>query len=94
MSNEEFWTLLDYALTRITLPTSTIYVGCHPDDADTPSCWAAVRENKILHLYARESVRSVPELAALMERTFLQDIEARVGHLTRTSYNPFKELQR
>ncbi len=94
LTPSEFWTLVDYAMTRITLPSSVVFVGCHESEPDTPLCWAAVRENRMLHIYARESVRSDPEFAAEMERAFVNSIEERVGRVERAGYNPFEELQR
>lgn len=94
LRNGEFWALVNHVVDRITLPSAAVYVGCHPDEPETPVCWAAVRENEVLHLYARESVRKDPELAAAMQRAFLEIIESRVGPVSRATYDPFKELQR
>lgn len=94
MNRDEFWALVNHAVERISLPSSVVYIGCHPGEDQTPLCWASVREGQILHLYARKSIREEPELAATMEREFLSMIEERIGPTVRAHYNPFQELRR
>ena len=101
LEDRDFWCLVNHTIDRITLPSCTVYVGCHEAAPETPMCWVAVRRVKglqiyeIVYLYARKSVRRDPELAASLERALLSTVEHYVPlAVERRPFNPFLELRR
>ncbi len=97
----DYWCLANHVLDRITLPSCEIWVGCHESELETPVCWVAIRKIaglsvfEVVYLYARQSVRELPELAAGLELALLHEVEiTRPLARERRSFNPFLELRR
>lgn len=93
LEERDFWCLVNHVIDRITLPSSSIFVGCHEDEPETPCCWAARRGEEILFLYARQSVGHDAELAATLERSLLSH-PLLAGSERIRAFNPFLELRR
>lgn len=102
MTNINFWRLVNHAVDKVSIPSSSIFVGCHPEATDTPLCWIAVRKfaglstYETVYLYVRGRVRKDPELAANLQHRFVHEVGRIIGNvvLEMRSYNPFKELSR
>jgi hypothetical protein len=97
----DFWLLVNHVLDFITLPTSEVWMGCHPSHPETPECWMAIRRSKglsdwqILYAYARVPIRSDPELGAALHRELVSFLSAE-RHFPSSepiAFNPFKELK-
>ncbi len=88
----DLWCLLNFVIDNITLPSCTIIVGGHPDSMEVPMCWAATRDQSIIMMYARPSVREDRELAFNLEKAFLHELAPAVDQ--REHFNPFQELKR
>lgn len=89
-----FWALVNHVIDKITLPSSTLLVGCHVD-VDTPMCWAVVRDFEVLYIDARPEIRKDPALAVALERQLLHEVRQVIPIAPgNRSYNPFMELKR
>ena len=90
LTSEEFWSVLDNVVEKITFPSCMVSVACHDHTPDTPMGWAAHRDGEILHLHCRRRLLySDAELAAWLHR----HLEAAIGGVVVT-YNPLLELRR
>jgi hypothetical protein len=89
--DRDFWSITNYVIDKITFPTSTIYIGVHPDAPDTPVCWAAVRDSKLLHVRARRRVLKDPELAVVVQKELLSRLPEPAEQVR---LNLFMELRR
>lgn len=92
LEERDFWALVNYVIDKITMPSCSVFVGCHEAEEDTPVCWVAVRKSEVLFSYARRSVLKNPELAASLERELLARLPWPAAKVK--TFNPFLELRR
>lgn len=101
LTDRDYWCLVNHVIDRITLPSCDVWVGIHVSDPETPVCWVAVRKipalqmYELVYLYARRSLQEDPELAAMLEKMLLHEVNAvHTLAVERRPYNPFLELRR
>lgn len=94
--SDEWWALVNYVIDRITLPSSRVFMACHPSEPVVPLGWIAVREDFCLASHSRKSVNDEPELAAHLERSLWEHAlpSSVFGIGRRAHFNPFTELKR
>lgn len=88
----DFFRLVNFVVDRISVPTSRIFIGVHPDSVDTPMCWAATRDGELVFSYVRPRAAKDRELSRAMLDTFLVALPTVAVHVR--DYNPFMELER
>jgi hypothetical protein len=99
LQERDYWCLMNHVLDRITVPSCELFVGCHQNDLETPICWIAIRKIPalttwtVVYLYARQSLRKEPELAASLERELLSSLDVPIA-VERRQFNAFLELRR
>lgn len=102
---DHFWTLINYVIDKITLPSCLVFVGCHEDEVSTPICWVVVRsiggvsmeESLCEVLYSDASLRILkdPALAATLERELLSNVaRSHISVASRRPFDPFVEMKR
>ena len=90
LDGRSFWLLVNHVIDRITLPSSSVFVGCTETEPKTPLCWLVAREAKVLYVDARHEVLKDRVLSAALER----ELRARTQFMGPVTFNPFQELSR
>lgn len=90
LHSDEWWSLVNFVMDAITLPSCEVRMICHTDEGSVPLGWAAMRAGRVLRLHAKASVQASPELAARLERKLLESVASPVAE----TFNPFMELRR
>lgn len=100
MREWEFWALANHVIDKISFPSCTIYVGCHPNEPAVPICWAAVRKREgagyeVAYLYARDRVLDDAELAAGVQTELLSEVRRLLPVIgPPIAFDLYKELTR
>lgn len=87
---EEWWALVNFVVDHISLPSCQVWMLCHQNEPSVALCWAALRDQGLIHMHAPEKMLTEePELAAHLERELTARLDAQP-----TDWNPFLELKR
>lgn len=98
---DDFWSLLNFVIDRLTLPSCVVFMGCHPSEPKVPINWVAIRKRPglsnydVVYQYVRLGPREDPELAQSLYDSLIEKLCAtHTLEKKKRPFNPFNELRR